>query len=358
MRPSDARGTIDVAAVRARLADPMHVVTVLGLGDGATSQPRGVMIRCPAHADRTPSCSVRVADDGTIACHCFACAWGGDVIDLIATVEDIEPRTRAALVRAAELAGVSVTTRVYVTPRPRPRPTAPTDDGADLALTIGAVVVDVEDDDEVATYLDRRGILDVARDDDWGALDTEAVQYALAERIAMGGDPVDMVRAGLVRGCDDGYRMAWQHHRIVIPWRRRDGTVQTVQRRRIGHDQPRYVFPRGGRPRQPYGVHRLRDGAPLAIVEGAVDAIALRALDARAGVERLAVGVPGTGGWDDAWSSLLAGRHIYVAADADDAGEGAAASWAVHAWRAGATGVERMRPVGGADWGAVVGAAA
>jgi putative DNA primase/helicase len=38
---------------------------------------RGWVARCPAHVDRTPSLSIREADDGRLLLHCFAgCAWG------------------------------------------------------------------------------------------------------------------------------------------------------------------------------------------------------------------------------------------------------------------------------------------
>jgi putative DNA primase/helicase len=38
---------------------------------------RGWVARCPAHADRTPSLSIREAEDGRLLLHCFAgCDWG------------------------------------------------------------------------------------------------------------------------------------------------------------------------------------------------------------------------------------------------------------------------------------------
>ena len=64
-----------------KACDPAGLCMELGLISGRgsfTRQARGVIVRCPAHEEKTPSCSVRVADDGTIACRCHACGWSGD----------------------------------------------------------------------------------------------------------------------------------------------------------------------------------------------------------------------------------------------------------------------------------------
>ena len=96
----------DVAEVRARLADPKAVVTALGLERGATRHPRGLMVCCPSHGDRTPSCSVRVGRDGTIQVKCFACDFAGDVFAIVAAVE--------ALLRANYTLGLSSVMSVEV----------------------------------------------------------------------------------------------------------------------------------------------------------------------------------------------------------------------------------------------------
>lgn len=98
--------------LRRRLADPARIVGMLGLGDGARRQPGGgVTIRCPTpeHDDRTPSCSVRVGRDGTLAIRCHGCGWTGDVLGLIALVDrlSVQRDFPRILARAADLAGVS-----------------------------------------------------------------------------------------------------------------------------------------------------------------------------------------------------------------------------------------------------------
>ncbi|MBI2391497.1 MAG: hypothetical protein HYV09_18045 [Deltaproteobacteria bacterium] len=100
----------EVRELRHRLDDPARVVHLLGVDKGARRQPRGLLVRCPAHEDRTPSCSVRVGADGTIACRCHGCGWTGDVLGLIAAVRGLDPRHDFARVleEAADLAGVEL----------------------------------------------------------------------------------------------------------------------------------------------------------------------------------------------------------------------------------------------------------
>src|SRR5690606_2701170 len=64
--------------VKHLLTDPVRLVSGLGWGEGARRQSRGLLIRCPKHGERNPSCSVRVAQDGMVSVKCFACQWSGD----------------------------------------------------------------------------------------------------------------------------------------------------------------------------------------------------------------------------------------------------------------------------------------
>ena len=41
---------------------------------------RGVVARCPAHDDRTPSLSILEGDDGRVVLHCFAGCTAGDIV--------------------------------------------------------------------------------------------------------------------------------------------------------------------------------------------------------------------------------------------------------------------------------------
>jgi len=103
----------DVAELRKRLTDPRLLCTALGLLDGYKPgrQARGgLLIRCPAHGEREPSCSVRRGRDGTIQVRCFSCDFGGDALSLVAAARGLDPRHQfgAVLSEAARLAGYSL----------------------------------------------------------------------------------------------------------------------------------------------------------------------------------------------------------------------------------------------------------
>jgi hypothetical protein len=100
----------DPKAIKAALADPEMVLVLLGLLDGAKRQAHGYLIRCPWHSERTPSCSVKLASDGTIAAHCFGCGVGGDVLSLVAAARGLDTRRDFGRVveLAADLAGGSL----------------------------------------------------------------------------------------------------------------------------------------------------------------------------------------------------------------------------------------------------------
>lgn len=139
---------------------------------------------CPAHGEKTPSCSVSLGPDGTIRAHCFSCDWSSDALGLIAKVHNLElrgPGFREVLMLGAELAGLqdlldSLRGDKPYEPheRPAPRPARPEDepqypDAGELA-TLWSMCVPVDQDAEVAALLDGRGLsvahvreLDLAR---------------------------------------------------------------------------------------------------------------------------------------------------------------------------------------------------
>ncbi len=76
----------DLARVLRRcpeLADPVRLCAALGLDDGAKRQATGLIVRCPSHGDRTPSCSVTEGPDGTVRVRCFSCEFTADALGLI-----------------------------------------------------------------------------------------------------------------------------------------------------------------------------------------------------------------------------------------------------------------------------------
>lgn len=66
--------------------------TILSHLDGVRRQGRGYVSRCPAHADKSPSLSLREGDDGRILIHCHAGCTAAEVMGAIGmTLSDLFP---------------------------------------------------------------------------------------------------------------------------------------------------------------------------------------------------------------------------------------------------------------------------
>src|SRR6478609_3686602 len=98
-----------VQEIRAALTDPRGLCSALGLKGKSKRDGRSVTVYCPAHQEKTPSCSVFIGPDGTIAVNCFGCGFAGDALRLIATVHGFNEKSdfRHLLLTAAEIAGLT-----------------------------------------------------------------------------------------------------------------------------------------------------------------------------------------------------------------------------------------------------------
>jgi len=269
------------------LADPLALVHALGLDAGARRQPRGVTIRCPWHDDRSPSCSVRIARDETIAVKCHACGASGDALHLVAVAHGLDVRAdwRRVLELAAGLAG-----RPLLEQREDRRERDPVvdADAADAKYhAIWTYALDGEACEcesgnacthrapcelarspHVVAYLERRRILAHAEAAGVRGLPVDVAGFvrdllALFER-------ADLVDAGVLRRDRDG--LDWPDYQLLIPWRTRDGRISCVQRRALDERKPKYRAPRGRSPRAPFGVELLRHLEPddeVIMTEGA-----------------------------------------------------------------------------------------
>lgn len=369
----------DAGDVRREVSDVAGVVEALGLGDGAKRQPRGLVVRCPAHADRNPSCSVTRGDDGTIAVKCFGCDLAGTVLDLIAAVEGLTlPRDLPkAIERACALGHVAP-----AAPRAAPARLASLVDPATFAASAAALLELCPLYSAVAVGLVARGLLFDAQRDGWGELPQDRPGIFEGEVRSELAVVLEAMRANFelaslrwllnARG-----RPTRGEHRLLIPWRDPAGRVWGLQRRYVAtygdepppDGSPKYVWPPSSAyapgQRYAYGCHRRAVNEPgdLWLVEGAVDVLAVRAL-ARMGMlpgvpRRPAVlGMPGVETWPQYRASVLryvAGRRVLVAFDADKAGDRAVKGGKAMVddiMRAGALEVVRRRPGAGVkDWG-------
>jgi hypothetical protein len=374
----------DAGDVRREVSDVGMVVEALGLGDGAKRQPRGVIIRCPAHDDRNASCSVKRGDDGTIAVKCFGCDLAGTVLDLIAAVEGLTlPRDLPkAIERACELG--------HVAPAPRAAHArlassgSPLVDPATFATSAAALLELCPLYASVAVGLVARGLLFDAQCDGWGELPQEQPGPFEGDDRSELATVLGAMRANFEADSlrwlfSDRGRLIWSDHRLLIPWRRPDGRPWGLQRRfapLYGDESPsgrtpKYYWPStvvyDPSPRYAYGVDSpaLETAREVWLVEGAPDVLAVRAL-ARNGAlgsyvsPRPAVlGLPGVEMWPQFRASVLQhvrGRRVLIAFDADKAGDRAVKEKAGEAMiadlvKAGAREVVRRRPgAGSKDW--------
>jgi DNA primase len=335
-----------------------------GLGIPSRRDGSGYKVSCPAHKERTPSCSVRLAKDGTIACRCHGCGWSADALGLVALVHGLDVRRdfAAVLRRAAELAGRwdlldARPFRPARPPIPRPRPAPPSVPliDPDAYHAIASFLLEhcpLRGAPDVAAYLDARHIFADAEAVGVRALPRD--QRPLVAHLLEGFGRDRLVLAGVLRRDRDA--IDWgQTHRVLIPWSGKDGQIHAVQRRRLDASKPKYLFPPGLSPREPFGAEVYAEAlasfggqAEVIVCEGAFDTLARRKLSRVRGERCVLVGIPSASTFSPTWSTYFAGRHVVIAFDGDDAGDRAAERFAAEVC-AGAASLTRERPHGAKD---------
>jgi DNA primase len=224
---------------------------------------------------------------------------------------------------------------------------------------------------DVVDYLRRRGLLEQARAAGWGALPpfssqaallhilAEERRYLAEERAAIQQESGCPTEAPVTReevlasGLFSRGGFAHPEARLVVPWRRHDGLIVNVQRRRLDAGEPRYVGARGRAFTWPYGVEHVQRATgetTIALVEGAIDALALGAICQERHEDVIVLGVPGTGAWRAAWGQLVRDRVVALGFDNDAAGERLAVQLAGELVAAGARRIERWTPPDAKDW--------
>lgn len=261
-----------VAEIRAALSDPHRVCSKLGLSKDSQRQAGGLLIRCPAHKERTPSCSVTRGPDGTIRVRCFGCDFTGDVLTLIAVAHGLDARAQFhdVLLTAAELGGlwqvadelrggeVSVERPELVPVEPTPEREYP--DASELeALWSGAGRI--LDDPEACSLLEARAISPV-----------EASSRRLARVLMPGTTLPAWARYRGATWADTG-------HRLLVRMWDASGVVRSVRAWRVTEgDSPKRLPPGGCRASglvlanvEAWKVLRGNGAAELVISEGEPD---------------------------------------------------------------------------------------
>lgn len=341
-----------VRRAKQALTEPADLVASLGF-KRAVRQHHGVLVECPSHADRTPSCSVTVANDRTIRVFCFSdCGLKGDALTLIAAVRgwDLKRDFKDVLEEAERIGNISSPPAIEwakssASPAPVVRLTSARFDAVVKSILHNWHIYHGATD--VAEYVSKRGILAQAMKDDWAALPGSKEQRASWVRLLKNNFDASAIE-GLVSGDDFRY----PEHRLIIPWRDASGLVYTVQRRALDARKDKYRFPQGSGSLFPYGIERLRaDGLALTLVEGAVDVLARRELQHIDSVEGHVIGLAGVSAWEGEFAKYGKDREVTIGLDADAAGEKAVKEISDAFYRAGAKKVFRSRPkCGSKDW--------
>lgn len=240
------------------------------------------------HGKRTAAFTI---DDTNNRFKCFSCGRGGDILDLIGIVEGIDDKSDQ-FGRAVDLAGIGW------------KETAGKRGAVSLSKAISSTDTTntPQETEKIEQAREReRGYMEDMR---LNLENPEAVDWLRSR-----GFTVADARAALM-----GYDP--QRRRIIIPWR---GCDYYHIDRSIDHDgDGKYMKPKCSEVgKQPlWNREAVRSGAPIFIVEGALDAIAVEL----AGFEAVALGGIGTNELMDALRGVSAARCV-IMTDADERGE-------------------------------------
>ncbi|MGH8995387.1 MAG: CHC2 zinc finger domain-containing protein, partial [Acidimicrobiales bacterium] len=344
---------IDFDALRLRhhLAD---VVRRTGLAVDHDAGDTLVCCPMPSHDDRSPSMMLHLSTDRF---HCFGCGATGDAIQWVRSIYGVRI---GEAIRMLERPGPlpptppGTLTDHHHTSRPvtqaeRPDPTRST--GSDIRAAL-ADAWDYYSDgalhDTAASYLDGRGI-DVA------ALEAEVGEPVvghtphpapnqLVSRLRANGHSDDvLVDANLGRRVSGRPLIDTYRHRVVVAVRDDQGAVVGLIGRYDGRraDVPKYLNP----PRTAVydksvnlyrpTLRRLDNDAQVVLCEGTLDALAIAACAAQAGLSAKYAPVVESGLAISPvqWDTILAIHHqpLVICADGDPAGRQASARWATEA---------------------------
>ena len=231
---------------------------------------------CPFHQEKTPS--FYVYEDGY---HCFGCGAHGDAISFVMQTQG------AAFMEAVEQLAAEAGLDV---PKPTPEAAEAERKRHDLASVLEAAQASYQrrlrlpEGRHALDYLRTRGLTDetISR---FGLGWSGEGRGALASDLAREDIPQGLlVEAGLMR-TDDTTDRAYDlfFNRVMFPIRDRRGRVISFGGRTLGDAQPKYVngpeTPLFSKRRTLYALdlarEAVRSGAPLVVVEGYMDVIAL-----------------------------------------------------------------------------------
>ncbi len=301
--------------------DPRALCAALGLDKGAHRQGRGgLMVLCPVHGDRNPSCSVTNGPDGTVRFRCFSCDAAGNALMLIAAAQklDIRSQFRTVLEYACEIAGLHNELaelrgeRGPSEPRavrePLPLPPERTYPPQDELLKFWGTCEPVTNDNAAT-----------------GLLESRRVSAEMVARYDLARTPPDDGLPGWATY--QGRSWVATGHRIIVPVYDSDGHMRSVRAWRVvPGDSPKRLPPAGHRASElvlanKVGVCMLRGEAVIGrvvIVEGEPDWMTRALLNPELPV----LGI-GSGSWSAGFAARIPlGAQVFIRTHRDRAGDG------------------------------------
>ncbi len=285
------------------------------LGPPAKREGGRLLWCCPFHDDRHPSFQV---DPRRNRWRCWTCGIGGDAVDLVMKLNGAAFPDAARIV--AELSGVTL---LEDGPRSTPRPAAPTARKPTKSVSPPpARPSGLPLDEASALAVESVGRL-------WGPRGKSAMTY-LHDR-GLKSETIEVARLGWTPGVmvltQKGNR--WEVRGVTIPWFDGDRLLKINIRRPEG-SKPKYAEAFRDRPLIYRDPAIIRIGEPLIVCEGEFEQMLLSQELPEASV--ITLGSAYSSADKDVFSSMMRAPEWFIALDADEAGERAAAkfpAWAV-----------------------------
>ena len=304
-KPSSER--LDWHAMKDRVSLEAVAVALLGEASGRRGE-RGLWWACPLHSDRNPSFKV---DPERGRWKCFGCGEHGDAVSLVRKLDGAT--FPEAVRRVAELTGLATWdggARPSIVPRPAKAVERPPERSSGLPaadalslVTEAAERLWTREGESALSYLHNRGLND------------ETIRAA---RLGYTPGAAIPTKSG-----DRCYRAAG----VVIPWVDRKRLVMVKIRQPEGA-RPKYVEAFRDPPVRAFpSLAAIRSGRPLIVAEGEFDALLLdQQLHDAASVVTLG---SASARRDDpsVRIAMLAAPVLFIATDADTAGDKAAVGW-------------------------------
>jgi hypothetical protein len=295
------RGQVDLGAVATRLLGPVP--------GRRGERGRKLWWRCPlgTHEDRNPSFCVT---PGKPWWKCWGCGESGDAAALVMRLQGVSFPEAVAYLTGGPARPVKAAMKPASRPAPAPRAETPARPSG-MSPEAAAVLV--------AAASDRL----------WSPEGTRALAYLTGPRRCLAPETVRAARLGVTPWVSipraDG--TTFQVRGVVVPWFVGDRLALVKIRQPDGH-RPKYVeaFRDPARLVCYPGPAAIRPGRPLVVVEGEFDALALgEALGDLATVVTL--GGAAARPEPRSLGVMLTAPRWFIATDADEAGETAAAGW-------------------------------